>query len=186
MAVYYQYRISDLIEHTKRRPISSSSATVGGPPAGFEFEARTELGKGYSIEAATQVARGGRWMTSALDDVSPAASPSSAARIFRIADTHRPASRGTRKTIDRDRVRSPRRCNLLDVGAGWLVLPRVELRRQLRNRSTMTITRVPIRDGYSRRAGRSVFLPSSGLIRWPRGIRAACPATPISESGSLR
>ncbi len=75
LAVYfYQYRINDLIERYQTQTDFFFFRNRGRARLrGVEFEARSELGKGYSVEVAAQIARGRALDDNAgLDDISPA------------------------------------------------------------------------------------------------------------------
>ena len=133
---YYQYRISDLIERYQAQTDFFFFRNRGRARLrGFEIEAHTELGNGYSIEAATQVARGRALDDNAhLDDISPAS--------FSVIGRKDFSDRGYAQTRvawyasdgrpGPSEIAAPG-ATLLDVGAGWQILPRLELRGQLRN-----------------------------------------------------
>jgi outer membrane receptor protein involved in Fe transport len=74
LAVYfYHYRIADLIERYQTQPDFFFFRNRGRARVrGFEVESRTDLGRGYSVEVAAQIARGTALDDDAhLDDMSP-------------------------------------------------------------------------------------------------------------------
>ena len=72
-AFYYQYRISDLIERYQTTTDNFFFRNRGKARIrGFEVEAQTDLGAGFSLELASQVAEGRSLDDDAyLDDISP-------------------------------------------------------------------------------------------------------------------
>ncbi|HEX6589398.1 MAG TPA: hypothetical protein VF039_10265, partial [Longimicrobiales bacterium] len=102
---------------------------------GFEVEARTELGRGYSVELGSQIARGRALDDNAnLDDVSPVTFSATLrkemqergyaqARLAWFAEDTRPGP---------SEIAAPG-ATLLDVGGGWRLAPQLELRGYARN-----------------------------------------------------
>ena len=111
----------------RRRPISSSSGTGAGHACAASRSKRARSSGGATRwNSRAQVARGPRARrqrdTSTTSRRPP--SPCSAARSLAIACMRRRASLSTRATIGRGRRRLPRPgATLLDVGAGWRLLP---------------------------------------------------------------
>lgn len=137
LAVYvYQYRISDLVERYQTEPDFFLFRNRGQARLrGFEVEARSELGGGYSVEVAAQIARGRALDNGAhLDDISPA--------TFSVLGHKELGDRGYAQTrvafhAEDDRpgpneIPAPGAA-LIDIGAGWRVWPQLELRGVLRN-----------------------------------------------------
>jgi outer membrane receptor protein involved in Fe transport len=133
---YYQYRISGLIERYQTETDFFFFRNRGRARLrGFEFEARSELGKGYSIEIAAQVARGRALDDNAhLDDISPASLSVIGRRDFtdRVYAQTRVAWSAEDDRPGPSEIAAPG-ATLVDVGAGWRLLRRLELRGQLRN-----------------------------------------------------
>ena len=134
---FYHYRIDDLIERYQTETDFFFFRNRGRARLrGFEVEARSDLGRGYSLEVAAQVARGRALDDDAyLDDISP--------DTFSVLG---------RKDFDRRVLRAGAACvrtanddrpgpseiaapgaTLLDLGGGWRILPQLELRGLLRN-----------------------------------------------------
>jgi outer membrane receptor protein involved in Fe transport len=133
---FYHYRINDLIERYQTEPDFFFFRNRGRAQLrGFEIEARTDLGAGYSLEVATQIARGRALDDEAyLDDISPATfsvlgrkdfvnNVYAQARLAWYAEDDRPGP---------SEVVAPG-ATLVDLGAGWRVVPQLEIRGLLRN-----------------------------------------------------
>jgi outer membrane receptor protein involved in Fe transport len=132
---FYQYRITDLIERFQAQTDFFFFRNRGRARLrGFEVEARSALGMGYSVEIAAQVARGRALDDNAnLDDISPATfsvlgrkefgAGYAQARVALLAADDRPGP---------TEIAAPS-ATLVDVGAGWRLLPQLELRGLLRN-----------------------------------------------------
>jgi hemoglobin/transferrin/lactoferrin receptor protein len=133
---YYQYRISDLIERYQTQTDFFFFRNRGRARLrGFEIEARSELGKGYSIEVAAQVARGRALDDNAhLDDISPASFSVIGRKDFtdRIYAQTRVGWYAEDDRPGPSEIAMPG-ATLMDVGAGWQLSPRLELRGLLRN-----------------------------------------------------
>ena len=137
LAVYfYQYRITDLIERYQTETDFFFFRNRGRARLrGLEVEARSELGAGYSLEVAAQVARGRALDDNAnLDDISPVTL--SVVGRKALGDRGYVQSRAAWYAKD-DRpgpseVAAPG-ATLIDVGAGWRIRPQLELRGVLRN-----------------------------------------------------
>jgi outer membrane receptor protein involved in Fe transport len=132
----YHYRIDDLVERYQAETDFFFFRNRGRARLrGVEVEARSELGRGYSIEVAAHTARGVALDDDAdLDDISPASASLVArksfgerayaqARLAIYADDDRPGP---------SEVVSPG-ATLLDLGGGWRAGRHVELRAHLRN-----------------------------------------------------
>ena len=134
---FYQYRINDLIERYQTQTDFFFFRNRGRARLrGFEVEARSDAREGLlggSRRAGRARARARR-QREPRRHLAGHASPCSGARSLAIACTRRRASRSTRKTIGRGRreIAAPG-ATLLDVGAGWRLLPQLELRGLLRN-----------------------------------------------------
>jgi outer membrane receptor protein involved in Fe transport len=133
---YYQYRISGLIERYQTETDFFFFRNRGRARLrGFEFEARSELGKGYSIEIAAQVSRGRALDDNAhLDDISPASFSVIGRKDFtdRVYAQTRVAWYAEDDRPGPSEIAAPG-ATLVDVGAGWRLARRLELRGQLRN-----------------------------------------------------
>ena len=137
LAVYfYQYRINDLIERYQTQTDFFFFRNRGRARLrGFEFEARSELGRGYSVEVAAQVARGRALDDNAsLDDISPATFSVLGRKEFgdRVYAQTRVAFYAKDDRPGPSEIAAPG-ATLLDIGAGWRLLPQLELRGLLRN-----------------------------------------------------
>jgi hemoglobin/transferrin/lactoferrin receptor protein len=137
LAVYlYHYRIDDLVERYQPETDffffrNRGRATLRGA----EIEARSELGRGYSLQLGAQIARGRAIDDGAsLDDVSPlgfqvlgrkelGTRGYAQARVAWFAADNRPGP---------SELAAPG-ATLVDAGAGWRLLPQLELRGMLRN-----------------------------------------------------
>jgi outer membrane receptor protein involved in Fe transport len=137
LAVYfYQYRITNLIERFEDEPDFFFFRNRGRARLrGFEVEARSELGRGYSIEVAGAIARGRALDDDAdLDDISPA-NVSLVARKDFTPRVHAQARLAWYAEDDRpgpSEIAAPG-ATVLDIGGGWRISPRLELRGVLRN-----------------------------------------------------
>ena len=137
VAVYfYQYRITDLIERYQTEPDFFFFRNRGRARLrGFEVEARSDLGRGYSIEVATQRSRGRALDDDAyLDDISPDTFSILGRKDFdrRFYAQARLAWYGNDDRPGPSEIAAPG-ATLLDLGGGWKILPQLELRGLLRN-----------------------------------------------------
>jgi len=135
-AYFYRYEISDLIErYTTQTDFFFFRNRGRARLHGFELEARSNLGRGYSVEVTSQFARGRNLDDSAnLDDVSPA--------TFSVVGRKEFSAKGWAQMRvgvygDDDRpgpseIAAPG-ATLMDVGAGWRIVRQLELRTHLRN-----------------------------------------------------
>jgi outer membrane receptor protein involved in Fe transport len=135
-AYVYHYRVDDLIERYQTDPDFFYFRNRGRAQLrGFELEARTDLGRGYSIEFGAQVAEGEALDDGiALDDVAPVTVSLlgrkafgervyAHARLAMAADDDRPGP---------SEVAVPG-ATLIDLGGGWRIGPALELRGFVRN-----------------------------------------------------
>jgi outer membrane receptor protein involved in Fe transport len=133
---YYQYRISDLIERYQTDADFFFFRNRGRARLrGFEIEARADLANEYSIEIAAQIARGLALDDNAhLDDISPVSFSVIGRKDFtdRVYAQTRVAWYANDNRPGPSEIAAPG-ATLLDLGAGWQFLSRVELRGQLRN-----------------------------------------------------
>lgn len=133
---YYQYRIDDLIERYQTDVDFFFFRNRGRARIrGFEVEARSDLGKGYSVQVAGNISRGTLLDNDAsLDDIAPdmisvvgrkdfARRIYAQARLALVAEDDRPGP---------SEVDAPG-ATLVDVGAGWFVIPQLEIRGIVRN-----------------------------------------------------
>ena len=132
----YQYRITDLIERYQTQTDFFFFRNRGRARLrGFEVEARSDARDGYSVEIAAQIARGRALDDNAnLDDISPATFSVLGRKEFAVAGMRRRASHFYAED-DRpgpSEIAAPG-ATLLDLGAGWRLLPQLELRGLLRN-----------------------------------------------------
>jgi outer membrane receptor protein involved in Fe transport len=136
VAVYlYQYRIDDLIERYQEQPDFFFFRNRGrGRLRGVEVEARTDLGAGYSVELGFQRSSGiAVGDDAALDDISPATYSLLGRKQFGrgYALVHLAVS------ADDDRpgpteIAAPG-SSLVDLGGGWRISGRIEVRGLVRN-----------------------------------------------------
>jgi hemoglobin/transferrin/lactoferrin receptor protein len=135
-AYFYRYEISDLVERYTTQPDFFFFRNRGRARLrGVELEARSNLGRGFSIELGSQFARGRALDDNAnLDDVSPA--------TFSVVGRKDFASKGYAQMrvafYDEDNRPGPSEivapgATLLDAGGGWRLARQVEVRGQLRN-----------------------------------------------------
>jgi hemoglobin/transferrin/lactoferrin receptor protein len=137
IALYlYHYRIDDLIERYQTDPDFFFFRNRGRARLrGLELEARSELGRGYSIEAAAQFSRGRALNDDAdLDDIAPRILSLLARKEFgeRAYAHGRIARYGKDDRPGPTEIAAPG-VTLLDVGGGWRVASRLELRGLVRN-----------------------------------------------------
>jgi hemoglobin/transferrin/lactoferrin receptor protein len=133
---FYQYRITDLIERYQTEIDFFFFRNRGRARLrGFEVEARSELGGGYSTEVAAQIARGRALDDNAhLDDISPA----NLSVVVRKDFTNRVYAQTRFAWSSEDDRPGPSEvaapgATLLDVGAGWRLVRHLELRALVRN-----------------------------------------------------
>jgi outer membrane receptor protein involved in Fe transport len=137
LAVYiYQYRINDLIERYQTETDFFFFRNRGRARLrGFEVEARSELGSGYSVELAAQVANGRALDDNAyLDDVSPITFSVLGRKAFG-ARFHAQTRLAFSAADDRPgptEITTPG-ATLVDAGGGWRIRPQLELRALARN-----------------------------------------------------
>jgi outer membrane receptor protein involved in Fe transport len=137
LAVYfYKYRITDLIERYQTEPDFFFFRNRGRARLrGVEIEARSDLGRGYSIEVTTQLSRGRALDDDAyLDDVSADTFSMLGRKDFdgRFYAQARLAWHGNDDRPGPSEIAAPG-ATLLDLGGGWKILPQLELRGLLRN-----------------------------------------------------
>jgi outer membrane receptor protein involved in Fe transport len=127
-AFYYQYRINDLIERYQTTIDEFYFRNRGGARIrGFEVEAQANLGGGFSVDVASQVAEGVALDTgSYLDDISPF-NFDSAAQVVRRTGSRRRASRSSRTTTTWPDQRPVPGYTLLDAAAGYTVVAPLEI-----------------------------------------------------------
>jgi outer membrane receptor protein involved in Fe transport len=136
-AVYfYQYRINDLVERFQTETDFFFFRNRGRARLrGFELEARSDLGHGYSLEIGAQIARGRALDDNAhLDDISPATFSVVGRKDFQ--HTFFAQARAAWSAAD-DRpgpteIGAPG-ATLVDLAGGWRIVPQLELRAGLRN-----------------------------------------------------
>ena len=137
LAVYfYQYRINDLIERYQTEIDFYFFRNRGRARLrGFEVEARSEIGAGYSVELAAQVA-GGRAVDdhAQLDDISPVTVSVLGRKAFgaRVYAQTRLAFSAADDRPGPTEIAIPG-ATLLDAGGGWRLRPHLELRALARN-----------------------------------------------------
>ena len=135
-AYFYQYRITDLVErYTTQTDFFVFRNRGRARLRGVELEARSDLGRGYSIQVGSQFARGRALDDNAnLDDVSPvtfsvlgrkevATRGYAQARLAWYGDDKRPGP---------SEIAAPG-ATLLDLGGGWRLARQLELRGYVRN-----------------------------------------------------
>lgn len=137
LAVYfYEYRLRNLIERYQTEPDFFFFRNRGRARVrGFEVEATSQLGNGYSLQLAAQIARGRALDDEAhLDDISPDTLSILGRKDFnsRLYVQSRLAFQAKDDRPGPSEVEAPS-ATLLDVGAGWRIVPQLELRGQIRN-----------------------------------------------------
>jgi hemoglobin/transferrin/lactoferrin receptor protein len=137
LALYlYHYRINDLIERYQPQTDFFFFRNRGRAQLrGVEVEARTDLGSGYSMEVAAQVARGRALDDQAfLDDISPATFSVIGRKDFNARGYAqiRLAFHGEDDRPGPSEIAAPG-ATLVDVGGGWRPVGQLELRALLRN-----------------------------------------------------
>ena len=137
LAVYfYHYRIDDLVERYQTETDFFFFRNRGRARVrGIEIEGRTDLGRGYSLEVAAQVARGRALDDDAyLDDISPITFSAVGRKDF--------SGRGYAQTrlafYAKDERPGPSEvgapgATLIDVGGGWRPVSQLEIRAAVRN-----------------------------------------------------
>ena len=133
---FYNYRITDLVErYTTQTDFFFFRNRGRARLRGFEVEARSDLGNGYSIEVGTQIARGRALDDNAnLDDISPV----TFSLVGRKQFTEGIYAQTRLAVYTKDNRPGPSEiaapgATILDAGAGWRLLRGLELRGQLRN-----------------------------------------------------
>ncbi|MFN2447935.1 MAG: TonB-dependent receptor, partial [Vicinamibacterales bacterium] len=133
---FYRYQISDLIERFQTETDFFFFRNRGRARIqGFEVEARSDFGDGYSVQMTANIVRGTALDEDAdLDDIAPDTVSVSGRKAFGAgvyvqtrlavsADDNRPGP---------SEVASPG-AMLLDIGGGWRVMPQLEIRAMVRN-----------------------------------------------------
>jgi hemoglobin/transferrin/lactoferrin receptor protein len=132
----YQYRIDALVERYQTQTDFFFFRNRGRARLrGVEVEARSELGMGYAIEVAAQLARGRALDDDAyLDDVSPAAVSVLGRKEFgpRLHAQARAAWSAADNRPGPSEIAMPD-ATLVDLGGGWRPVPQLELRGAVRN-----------------------------------------------------
>ena len=137
-AYFYHYRINDLIERYQADPDFFFFRNRGRARLrGFEFEARTEAGKGFSLEGGVAFGRGTALDDDAhLDDVSPDAVFVVARQDFgetkRVYAQIRTALYAEDERPGPSEVDAPS-ATVIDLNGGWRLTRQVELRAVIRN-----------------------------------------------------
>ena len=135
-AYVYNYRISNLVERYSTETDFFFFRNRGRARLrGFELEARSDLGRGYSIEITSAVARGRALDDNAnLDDVSPV--------TFAVGGRKELGTRGfvqgraawhANDTRPGPTEIAAPGATLVDAGGGWRIAPQLELRANGRN-----------------------------------------------------
>jgi outer membrane receptor protein involved in Fe transport len=133
---FYNYRVTDLVERYQTVTDFFFFRNRGRARLrGFEVEARSDLGRGYSVELGTQVARGRALDDNAnLDDISPVSFSALGRKQF-TEGIYAQARLAVYAKDDRpgpSEIAAPG-ATLLDAGAGWRLRRGLELRGQARN-----------------------------------------------------
>ncbi len=132
----YEYRINDLVERYQTQTDFFFFRNRGRARLrGVEIEARSDFGRGYSVEAAAQTSRGQALDDNAnLDDISPNSCSLLGRKDFgdRGYAQARIAFFAADKRPGPSEIAAPG-ATLLDVGGGWRVVPQLELRGLVRN-----------------------------------------------------
>lgn len=135
-AYFYQYRISDLVERYITETDFFFFRNRGRARLrGFEVEARTDLGHGYSVEIATQIARGVALDDNEtfLDDIAPVTFSVLGRKDFGQAYAQtRLAFQTEDKRPGPSEIAAPG-ATLWDLGGGWRLTRNFELRAIVRN-----------------------------------------------------
>jgi hemoglobin/transferrin/lactoferrin receptor protein len=135
-AFVYQYRINDLIERFETQTDFFFFRNRGRAQLrGFEIEARSDLGRGYSMEIAAQIARGRALDDGAsLDDISPATFSVLGRKDFgnRAYAQGRWAQYAADDRPGPSEIAAPG-ATLVDIGGGWRIVQQLELRGIVRN-----------------------------------------------------
>lgn len=133
---FYQYRIDDLVERYAPQTDFFFFRNRGRARLrGWEVETRSELGHGFAIEVAAQVARGRALDDNAgLDDISPATFSFLGRKDFgtRVYAQSRLGIHATDRRPGPTEIAAPG-ATLWDAGAGWHIVPQLEIRGQIRN-----------------------------------------------------
>ena len=133
---FYHYRINDLVERYQTEPDFFFFRNRGRARLrGFEVEARSDLGMGYSLEVAAHAASGRALDDDAnLDDISPASLSVLARKEFenRLYAQGRVAWYAEDDHPGPSEIAAPG-STLVDLGGGWRILPQLELRGLIRN-----------------------------------------------------
>lgn len=133
---FYHYRIDRLVErYTTQTDFFFFRNRGRARLRGWELETRSDVGRGFAIEVAAQVARGRALDDNAsLDDISPATFSLLGRKDFgtRVFAQARLAVYGRDTRPGPTEIVAPG-ATLLDAGAGWRIVPRLELRGQIRN-----------------------------------------------------
>lgn len=133
---FYQYRIDDLVERYATQSDFFFFRNRGRARLrGWEVETRSDLGHGFAIEVAAQVARGRALDDNAsLDDISPATFSVLGRKEFGTG-VYAQSRLGIHARDTRPgptEIAAPG-ATIWDAGAGWRIVPQFELRGQLRN-----------------------------------------------------
>jgi hemoglobin/transferrin/lactoferrin receptor protein len=133
---FYQYRIDDLVERYSTQTDFFFFRNRGRARLrGWELETRSDLGHGFAIEVAAQFARGRAVDGNAsLDDISPATFSVLGRKDFgaRVFAQSRLAIYAKDTRPGPTEIAAPG-ATLWDAGAGWRIVPPLELRGQVRN-----------------------------------------------------
>lgn len=133
---FYQYRIHDLVErYTTQTDFFFFRNRGRARLRGWELETRSDLGHGFAVEVAAQVARGRALDANAnLDDISPATFSVLGRKDFgtRLYAQSRLAIHAKDTRPGPTEIAAPGN-TLWDAGAGWRIVPKLELRGQIRN-----------------------------------------------------
>jgi outer membrane receptor protein involved in Fe transport len=137
LALYlYHYRITDLVERYQTETDFFFFRNRGRARVrGIELEARSEIGRGYSLEVAAQLASGRALDDDAhLDDIAPFTLSLLARKEFgeRAYAHGRIARYGEDDRPGPSEIAAPG-ATLLDVGGGWRMASKLELRGLVRN-----------------------------------------------------
>jgi hemoglobin/transferrin/lactoferrin receptor protein len=135
-AFFYHYRISNLIERYQTQTDFFFFRNRGRAQLrGVEVEARAELGRGYSVEVAGQLARGRALDdNAALDDIAPPTISVLGRKDIaqRGYVQGRIAHHAEDDQFGPSEVAAPG-ATLVDVGGGWRPLRQLEVRAMIRN-----------------------------------------------------